>query len=1339
MGLMGVRVSTANTKEGFTLTREDGWFDLMVNGGGAVSLQFGRAPFKPQNRIVHVPWNEVVIIDTVVMSIVEDKSMQQPAQSCLSHDYNAMKPVVLATWKHGFQGSSSTRSIILAESQVVQESFQIPGTDLHLVYHSSRTAGYLSTIKLQLTPDKIPATLKSVHLKITIEGILFERTFEADPSIKFTYSWNLFNIYRRRVYGIATAVVKVGYEYADCTTTIWDIQTTKLSGHDMSISEVGGWNLDIHHRYNFHEGILQKGDGLNLYLKHKPRIVLTTMGDGSPRRKDCADCDGAAVRQRLYSPPTLAAGADGSLYVGDFNLIRKISTDGNVRTILRLNITSHYYLYHMAVSPYDGALYISHPESNQIIKVKNEHDATDLERNWVAVVGSGEHCSPGDEAHCGDNGLAKDAKLAYPKGLAIASDNTLYFADGVNIRMVDRYGIITTLIGNHAHKSHWEPMQCEGTLRLEEIHLRFPTALAINPLDDTLYIVDDHMILKMTPDSRVHVVAGRPLHCAKSKQLPYDSESVLHASLVKPQSIAFGPNGDLFVAESDSQRINRVRVIGTDGRISLYAGAESKCNCQDRGCDCFEAAHYLATAAKFKQISSIAVTPDGVLHIADQANYRIRSVMFSLPEASTSKEYEIYAPDTQEIYVFNRFGQHVNTRNILTGETKYTFTYNVNTSNGKLTAVTDAAGNKINFFRDRDGQVSSIEDTKGQKCYLRMKLKMLIEIATPDQYAIMFEYKTGLLRYKMDSTGKLFVYNYDEFGRLTSAVTPTGKIIDLAFDLSGKGATVTVLENGRSEVSMLIQETSVLTRVGDSVRKAIMQPDGSTVSVTPWGQTNSIETAPYSLLGDIKPLLGESYPVPSKQRTELGASELANRFEWRYFMKKTERNHAHHVVKKLRVNGENLLSLEYDRETQSITVLADDKLPLLNVTYDRSSRPTCYKPLAGDYADVHLEYDRYGQLVAWQWGELQERYEFDRTGHLLEIRYGDNNSISYEFRDQLSSAPIKFTTARRADYLLQYNDAGALQSLTTPRGHIHTFSLQTSLGFFKFQYFAPITRHPFEILYDDDGKILEKIHPHQSGKVVYVYDKVGRLENIVAGVSLTHYKYYESNGLVKSVEILDPDYRCERELKYHSGVLKDETVLFNLKGALTTARYKYQYDGNTRLSAVEMTIDNREIPLMRYKYGSNLGNLEAIGDLKITRNTPNRTVVQDASKQFFTITDFDEHGRVKSVLINIKSLEVFRLELEYDLRNRIKTHKTAIGKQRATSVDKITYNADGHVLEVIGTNNFKYLYDENGNIVGILQQSDRTNLGYDTGDRVIQVSAVWVIWQKKNFGQTCCK
>lgn len=36
-------------------------FDVLVNGGGAVTLQFQRSPFRPLTRTVFVPWNQVRI------------------------------------------------------------------------------------------------------------------------------------------------------------------------------------------------------------------------------------------------------------------------------------------------------------------------------------------------------------------------------------------------------------------------------------------------------------------------------------------------------------------------------------------------------------------------------------------------------------------------------------------------------------------------------------------------------------------------------------------------------------------------------------------------------------------------------------------------------------------------------------------------------------------------------------------------------------------------------------------------------------------------------------------------------------------------------------------------------------------------------------------------------------------------------------------------------------------------------------------------------------------------------------------------------------------------------
>lgn len=43
-------------------------FDVMVNGGGAITLQFQRSPFRPMTRTVFVPWNQVKNIYALFIS-----------------------------------------------------------------------------------------------------------------------------------------------------------------------------------------------------------------------------------------------------------------------------------------------------------------------------------------------------------------------------------------------------------------------------------------------------------------------------------------------------------------------------------------------------------------------------------------------------------------------------------------------------------------------------------------------------------------------------------------------------------------------------------------------------------------------------------------------------------------------------------------------------------------------------------------------------------------------------------------------------------------------------------------------------------------------------------------------------------------------------------------------------------------------------------------------------------------------------------------------------------------------------------------------------------------------
>jgi hypothetical protein len=451
--------------------------------------------------------------------------------------------------------------------QIVQESVQIPGSSLYLTYQSSKVPGYSSIVRMKLTSDKIPSTLTLVHVGVEIEGSLHVKTYEADPNIEHTFAWNKRNVYKQKVYGAAIARISIGYEHSTCEEIIWETQTAKLQGFDVDISDIGSWSLNIHHHYNFNEGILQKGDGSTLHLKEYPKVVRSVMGvKQSQRALNCRDkCNGVAKDSKLLTPVALASGPDGSLYVGDFNLVRRIMTDGNVITIAQLSATQVSYQYYLCVSPADGHLYISDPEKHQVFKILYLTNVTDPSSNMEAVVGSGQRCIPGDDENCGDGGLAKNARLSHPKGITISADRTMYIADGTNIRAVDNRGIIHTLIGHHGHHNHWSPIPCKGALPASQVQLQWPTNLALSPLDGSLHFTDDRLVLKLTTDMKIKVIAGNPLHC--NVNATYDENALGTVS-----AIAFSPIGDLFIADSDSRRVNLIRVVDTSGSSKIFAG-----------------------------------------------------------------------------------------------------------------------------------------------------------------------------------------------------------------------------------------------------------------------------------------------------------------------------------------------------------------------------------------------------------------------------------------------------------------------------------------------------------------------------------------------------------------------------------------------------------------------------------------------------------------------------------------------------------------------------------------------------------------------------------------------
>jgi len=70
--LSGVTVAIVNHPElGRTLSRADGQFDLAVNGGGLLTIDFSKEGYLTVQRAVDVPWQDYSVVDDVVLSTLD--------------------------------------------------------------------------------------------------------------------------------------------------------------------------------------------------------------------------------------------------------------------------------------------------------------------------------------------------------------------------------------------------------------------------------------------------------------------------------------------------------------------------------------------------------------------------------------------------------------------------------------------------------------------------------------------------------------------------------------------------------------------------------------------------------------------------------------------------------------------------------------------------------------------------------------------------------------------------------------------------------------------------------------------------------------------------------------------------------------------------------------------------------------------------------------------------------------------------------------------------------------------------------------------------------------------
>lgn len=531
--LIGIRVSVAADPQfGFTLSRSDGWFDILVNGGGLITLQFQRNPFHTIKKSIHVGWNELTVIPNPIimatlpmaagngkaghpslglpspslkyfsvlqsdfddlLSVPAAHAAQMNRSNCGGHNREMIRPELdtffagqsrLTSNSEAVGCDRSQDSCILAESQSLVANIRVPDTQLHLVHDSRSAPGYHSLLHIRLTPAAVPSNLRFIFLRIIIEGQRYEKVFEAEANQKHVFAWNKQNVYGQKVYGSAVAKIYVGYIYHRCGKPHWHVLHKRLAGQHLDASEVGGWNVHIHHRYNVFDGVLQRGDGEMIDFRADDfELVAERVSGERLKARDyvCREqqCHGLAANvAKFFSLNALAAAPDGSLFVGDANLIRRIAPDGHIYTVYRFpnHSARQSYEYYLAFNPYDQYLYISDPQRYQIIKLpiaaadnNNNNGAITEPPEAEVVVGSGERCLPHNKNLCGDERPAQEARLIHPKGMAFGLDGSMFFADGNVIRMVDTTtatagggGVVRRVVGQWSRHQWVTPNSCHA-------------------------------------------------------------------------------------------------------------------------------------------------------------------------------------------------------------------------------------------------------------------------------------------------------------------------------------------------------------------------------------------------------------------------------------------------------------------------------------------------------------------------------------------------------------------------------------------------------------------------------------------------------------------------------------------------------------------------------------------------------------------------------------------------------------------------------------------------------------------------------------------------------------
>ena len=336
-------------------------------------------------------------------------------------------------------------------------------------------------------------------------------------------------------------------------------------------------------------------------------IITTVAGNGA---KGFSGDGVTATNSSLSHPTGVAFDSLGNLYIADGanQRIRMVNTNGIINTVAGNGLTNF---------AGDGGLAVNaslrNPTGIALDGSGNLYIA-DLNNNRVRMVATNGIITTvagnGGYGFGGAGVPATNAVLAAPFDVAVDSMHNLYIADGYNdcVRKVDTNGIITTFAGLPRAIG---PLRDGGPAT--NAILAYPQGVAADALGQ-LYIADsgDNRIRFVDTNGIITTVAGTNAYAYFGDNCP-----ATNAALYEPESVALDSYGGLYIADEDN---NRIREVDINGLISTVAGNGTTNYSGDGGA---------AINASLNYPTGVAIDANGNLLIADSANNRIREVLLS--------------------------------------------------------------------------------------------------------------------------------------------------------------------------------------------------------------------------------------------------------------------------------------------------------------------------------------------------------------------------------------------------------------------------------------------------------------------------------------------------------------------------------------------------------------------------------------------------------------------------------------------------------------------------------------------------------------------------------------